>query len=583
MRRSRCRTSPRRAASRAPIASTCAPSGTSRSKMLARMQLENRARIDHAFSVKITDAQVLRRTCPTTLPQGTDLIGVGGIFHDRLAQEGARVPRHALSADRVLARGDDEVPRVPAGESADRRRRRRDAADRKAHQGRRPEGRTWIPKFRAAAGAGSALRRADLRLGAVGRRSEQDAAGGAAAGCASISIARGTPPATARCSPSCCRAAFAGDPNDGARRAAAQEVRDAMGQRSDLAQPVRSAASRRRAANFPLARTAADPAGGWLPAFAPADGSRPAAGPFHDDRPRHPELAQSDRAVARRCRAARRVLRRRAPALVLRHRDRRWGAAYFPFIRLALARYQPVAFHGAHLSNVVLADFMPLVPDRWLERDPDPRRADAERQRLRPHVYGLERSRRRHATHPRRVCASRTAPSSICTRRRSRRRVSSRSGWSASNPRWARISAGGASPTRSSSTAGRDGPRTRARRQRTLATARVRAADLLAHREFEALIDEGLVDQIFVTPTLWEGNVTLQQLPAAPTRYRLAIAEYEEYLVDDTMPYDRDSDKERPPARLHRIRRSWLIAGCRPRRLWSHGRRPVTDWTVQVP
>jgi len=43
-----------------------------------------------------------------------------------------------------------------------------------------------------------------------------------------------------------------------------------------------------------------------------------------------------------------------------------WGAAYFAFIRLALARYQPVALHAAHLSNVVLADLMPLVPDRWL-------------------------------------------------------------------------------------------------------------------------------------------------------------------------------------------------------------------------
>ena len=37
-----------------------------------------------------------------------------------------------------------------------------------------------------------------------------------------------------------------------------------------------------------------------------------------------------------------------------------WGASYFPFIRLALARYQPDALDSAHLSHVVLADFMPL-------------------------------------------------------------------------------------------------------------------------------------------------------------------------------------------------------------------------------
>src|SRR5207244_7353437 len=42
------------------------------------------------------------------------------------------------------------------------------------------------------------------------------------------------------------------------------------------------------------------------------------------------------------------------------------GPSSFPFIRLALARYQPVSVGGTHLSNVVLADFMSLAPDRWL-------------------------------------------------------------------------------------------------------------------------------------------------------------------------------------------------------------------------
>jgi hypothetical protein len=76
------------------------------------------------------------------------------------------------------------------------------------------------------------------------------------------------------------------------------------------------------------------------------------------------------------------------------------------------------------------------------------------------------------------------------------------------------------------------------------ANARVRAADLLAHREFEALIDERLIDHIFVTPALWEGTVTLPQAAGGAARYRLAIAEYEEYLVDDAMPYDRIPTKK---------------------------------------
>ncbi|HPW17730.1 MAG TPA: hypothetical protein PLP83_05060 [Candidatus Aminicenantes bacterium] len=44
-------------------------------------------------------------------------------------------------------------------------------------------------------------------------------------------------------------------------------------------------------------------------------------------------------------------------------------AAYFPFVRLALARFQPVSVAGAHLSKVVTADFIQLVPDRTVSLD----------------------------------------------------------------------------------------------------------------------------------------------------------------------------------------------------------------------
>lgn len=43
------------------------------------------------------------------------------------------------------------------------------------------------------------------------------------------------------------------------------------------------------------------------------------------------------------------------------------GASYFPFIRLALARFQPFSIEDCHLSRVVLADFVQLVPDRTLD------------------------------------------------------------------------------------------------------------------------------------------------------------------------------------------------------------------------
>ena len=43
------------------------------------------------------------------------------------------------------------------------------------------------------------------------------------------------------------------------------------------------------------------------------------------------------------------------------------GLAYNPFVRLGLARYQPNSINNAHLSRVVLSDFMQLLPDREFE------------------------------------------------------------------------------------------------------------------------------------------------------------------------------------------------------------------------
>jgi hypothetical protein len=40
------------------------------------------------------------------------------------------------------------------------------------------------------------------------------------------------------------------------------------------------------------------------------------------------------------------------------------GAAYFPFVRLALARYQPHALEGRHLSPTVRLDFVQIAPHR---------------------------------------------------------------------------------------------------------------------------------------------------------------------------------------------------------------------------
>jgi hypothetical protein len=48
------------------------------------------------------------------------------------------------------------------------------------------------------------------------------------------------------------------------------------------------------------------------------------------------------------------------------------SSVYSPFVRLALARYQPRSIPGAELSHVVLADFAQLSPDRSAAVSVDP-------------------------------------------------------------------------------------------------------------------------------------------------------------------------------------------------------------------
>jgi hypothetical protein len=50
--------------------------------------------------------------------------------------------------------------------------------------------------------------------------------------------------------------------------------------------------------------------------------------------------------------------------------------AYYPFVRMALVRYQPHSIQDAHLSRVVLADFIQLAPNRLAVVTINPKRAD---------------------------------------------------------------------------------------------------------------------------------------------------------------------------------------------------------------
>ena len=46
------------------------------------------------------------------------------------------------------------------------------------------------------------------------------------------------------------------------------------------------------------------------------------------------------------------------------------GDTYYPFVRLALARYQPHSVPDAHLSRVVMTDFIQVAPDRTAQVTP---------------------------------------------------------------------------------------------------------------------------------------------------------------------------------------------------------------------
>jgi hypothetical protein len=281
--------------------------------------------------------------------------------------------------------------------------------------------------------------------------------------------------------------------------------------------------------NFPRARTAPDAAGAWLPAFAPADEADQPPGSFMTTGLEHPELRIADPTARVEV----------APHDVFYDTDRQlwysdievsWGVSYYPFIRLALARYQPVSVLGAHLSHIVLADFMPLVPDRWLTvaqtKDPRTRRVS---------VFGPTFSD--SSPHAEAVSAPQMS-----------RVVPDGSTITLKAPEVAPSSVVEVSVERNDPALGEDfgwrrDPDVVVHRDTTpirrSAEARSAArAKELRPRSLGQQLQAGLPGPILLVPPLWEGSVTLPPPPGSGTRYRLAIAEYEEYLIDDATPYD---------------------------------------------
>ena len=291
-------------------------------------------------------------------------------------------------------------------------------------------------------------------------------------------------------------------------------------------------------AHFPLARTAPDPTGAWLPPNAPSDESDQRPGPF----------AVSSRPTS--------GLQIRGGVVDLAPHDvfydetrQLWycdveigtGAAYFPFIRLALARYQPISSPGAHLSGVVLSDIIAVAPDRWLNVTPA---SDARTARVALFGVGYaESSGHREASKapstvrvdPVTSLIEMVAPASVAGRtvvEVSLERFDPRRG---EDFGWQRVE--NALVTQRIPQAATQGL-TAVTLQSLFGSATAAVDHTKVTTPVSAktqLTQSNITDRLSLWNTLWEGDVGL---PDDGSRYRLVVAEYEEYLVDDTRPYD---------------------------------------------
>lgn len=295
-----------------------------------------------------------------------------------------------------------------------------------------------------------------------------------------------------------------------------------------------------RPRDFVRARTAPDPGGGWLPEGVPITEADQRPGAFTVQSLVHPQLAPNA-----------------ADGRVdIAPHDVHWDAsrglwycdveianvpAYAPFVRLALARYQPTSVDGAHLSPIVMADVATLLPDRWLvlaPRAPDGTRWVA--------LHGpthtgngartdLGASEQRAPDDPRRVRIAERNPIEAWIERLDPQ-LGEDFGWTRVSALEVRPPLPPVGPVAEP----RPAPRRDGRRDGSPLTAERRYADLTYDpRPLEVIADAqfALLDGAF---RLFEGVV-----PAVATgaRHRLVVAEYEEYLADDPTPYDATHDR----------------------------------------
>lgn len=190
------------------------------------------------------------------------------------------------------------------------------------------------------------------------------------------------------------------------------------------------------------------------------------------------------------------------------------GGAYFPFLRCALARYQPVSSINdnvsAHLSNVVQADFVQIAPDRLVTLRPEsPGEYEIS-------VFGILPS----------------DPGDLQLRARAGEvnvEIQRRAGGGTDTIDWVRASGGSVDPIDDGGPVTVAGPSGSA--GRASFGLRAAAEEFLERRDFVGLLSSFELVAEIAPPLIARFRVTLPTT-AANTPLRLLVSEYERYAID---------------------------------------------------
>lgn len=292
-------------------------------------------------------------------------------------------------------------------------------------------------------------------------------------------------------------------------------------------------------ADCTLARLAPDPTGAWLPPNVPAVEADQPPQPFQTKNLLHAGMTPGSTIGSVDI----------APHDVFWDADRQlWysdieiahGESYFPFIRLAVARYQPSSLPGAHLSNVVITDFSALAPDRWMSV------AQVDTRRRQVKVFGhthFESSGHAEAW-PRRTqridlkTKKRTiqVPADIAKTNVIEVWLEQLAPNFGEDFGWRRVAEG--EPALQMAMLTTTQTATTALRMR-----KDRARKLVQEHDYQRVVSESLLELTTEWPQLWSGSVVLPREPVG-TRFRVVVAEYEEYLADSANAYDGKLEKK---------------------------------------